>query len=147
MLLVKSHQLKELNKEYSGFEEQKVMGIPGKFVFIVCGVWRLQYQPHPFIAWGRNVDHVCRQMKFHEKKKLKYVIMLCTALIFRTLRRINSVLNVQEKFKLSRKLSNDEVEGLYMWKCHCTMFHELLLLGKDMRSTASGFLFVMQIML
>ena len=81
------------------------------------------------------------------KKKLKYVIMLCTALIFRTLRRINSVLNVQEKFKLSRKLSNDEVEGLYMWKCHCTMFHELLLLGKDMRSTASGFLFVMQIML
>lgn len=28
--------------------------------------------------------------------------------------RINSVLNVQEKFKLSRKLGNDEVEGLYM---------------------------------
>ena len=30
--------------------------------------------------------------------------------------RINSVLNVQEKFKLSRKLSNDidEVKALYM---------------------------------
>lgn len=59
MLLVKSHQLKELNKEYSGFEEQKVMGIPGKFVFIVCGVWRLQYQPHPFIVHEGEMSTMC----------------------------------------------------------------------------------------
>ena len=136
MLLVNTHQLKELNKEYSGFGEQKeteYLRNLYQLSFAVFDVSTTNHTPICRVAWGRNADHVCRQMKFYEKKKLKYVIMWCTELIFRPLRRINAQ---KFCFKLARETlafketNYDEVKALYMRKCHCTIFHVLLLLEK-----------------
>ena len=134
MLLVNTHQLKELNKEYQFWVwGTKSNGMPEKFVFIVCGVWRIHYQPHTHLSPEGGMQTMYVDKWNSMKKKLKYVIMWCTVLIFRPLRRINAQ---KFCFKLARETlafketNYDEVKALYMRKCHCTIFHVLLLLEK-----------------